>query len=172
MIARSGLILITGLITALVLFGALWFFKGILKGNKIQKIFNIINFVCIGVMVASWIINIGWFRVILTFSGFPFFHIGIFAFAICFALKKDCSKITMVLAALAQATFVITYVLFPDGGDFGSAYLFFGLIHNDEIASIGFWGAFFAFCVHVVLLIALIVRGFMAKEKKQEEIES
>ena len=54
---------------------------------------------------------------------------------------------------LSCTTYLLSYLLFPDGGDIGSMYLFFGLIRNDMIANIMMYIAPIIFIVNITVLI-------------------
>ncbi len=109
---------------------------------------------CILVMIPSWILNIGWYRFILTLLAFPVIHSVLFAIINGKAiLKLFLSKKIKIYTLLSFATYIISYISFPDGGDHGPMYVFFGLLHNNTIAKIAGALCVISFIAHIIVLI-------------------
>jgi len=64
-------------------------------------------------------------------------------------------------------TYILTYILLPDAGDYGGMYFFFGLIHSDLLSGIDLHISIIAFEVHFVLFILQII--YAVKIKKDQE---
>ncbi len=149
----------------------IWLFlkaKRIAHDRKISmKIPVLVSLVVILVAAVSWILNFGWFRVFLTIWMIPLIHAVIFfitnLFAVCYT---DKSKTLKLLNRLFILTYILAYVFFPDGGDIGEAYFFFGLIHNDKLSYIAYAVSHIIFLAHIVLLILQIIQ--MVKIRKAD----
>lgn len=99
--------------------------------------YYVMMIVCVVIMAASWVLNIGWYRVILTWLAVPIVHAVVFFILNAVALPNLMhSKKLKVYTLLTYVFFVFTYAFFPDGGDVGPAYVFFGLIKNDTAAHV------------------------------------
>ena len=56
---------------------------------------------------------------------------------------------------------MVSYLSFPDGGDYGPMYVFFGLVHNDIVARIAGVICVIGFVANIIVLI------FQLKEIKK-----
>lgn len=76
------------------------------------------------------------------------------------------------MIAFAQITFVLFYLLLPDGGDAGGLYVFFGLVHNDVVATVCGAIASTIVKINIVLLVILALKAKKAERNmKTETIE-
>ena len=92
----------------------------------------IIMVICILIASASWILNMGWLRLILTWFAVPFIHPIIFVVINSKALPNIIYSAKLkIYTLITYITYVLMYVFLPDGGDIGPMYTFFGLISND-----------------------------------------
>ena len=99
--------------------------------------YYVIMIMCILIVAVSWILNIGWYRVILTWLAVPFVHPVIFAVINGKALPRLIYSAKLKAYTLfTYITYVLMYVFFPDGGDTGSSYVFFGLIYDGAAVQI------------------------------------
>ena len=124
------------------------------NGNKTAKKWYVVIILSVVIMILSWIFNMGWFRVVLTWLPLPLIHTIAFLFInIKTANKVSSFKKMKKYIILSCTTYLLSYLLFPDGGDVGSMYLFFGLIRNDMIANIMMYIAPIIFIVNITVLI-------------------
>lgn len=109
-------------------------------------------------MAASWIFNIGWYRLILTLFAFPIVHYVLFAIVNGKALLKlFVSKKLKIYTLLSYTTYIISYLSFPDGGDYGPMYVFFGLIDNNDIAKMASVLCVISFISHIIVSIFQLI---------------
>ena len=153
---------------AAVLFGIVMIIKNMLKGSKKQKVFNAVSLLCVLIMAVSWFMNFGWFRFALTIMPIPLVHIAVFLILINIAMKYEGKKFC-IISVLTQITFLLTYLLFPDGGDIGGMYVFFGRIHSDTIAMVCWGISVCMFLVNAALLVSLAVMTSRARMKLKTE---
>ena len=121
---------------------------------------------CILIVAASWILNMGWYRVILTWLTVPFVHPVIFAVIngkvlpnLIYSAKLRAYTLTTYI------TYVLMYAFFPDGGDIGSAYVFFGLINNNTAVHILGVLSTVSLVAYIVFTILQIIESGKAKKK-------
>ena len=126
-------------ILAAIIYAIVKYIKRPKKNNSIKspKTRNIPSTVCIVIAAVSWVVNMGWYRVIFTWIAIPIIHPIIFKivnirFARLVKLTGSTLK-TKFLSVLSCATYLLAYLLLPDGGDIGSTYMFFALIHSDKV---------------------------------------
>lgn len=150
--ALVAIVIISALVIA---FGAVMaFVKSRKQDRGIRK--NIfVTLLCIAIAAISWILNMGWLRLSMTFLLIPFFHAIIFFLVNIFSL--DCvqkSKKSKSIYIMLCITYLLPYLLLPDFGDTNEGYLFFGLIHvHGDIPVVFGAAAWIAALAHIVLLI-------------------
>ena len=121
--------------------------------GKIKTI--IISVISILVVVATWIFNLGWLRLFMTAVLIP--HIVLFVFMNLYSTKYfDNSKKIKILNIFFVLTFLFAYVFMPDSDDI-SSYVFFGLIHNENVLNIAEIISTVAFVGNVVTFIMQII---------------
>ena len=125
-----------------------------LNGVKISKKWCLITIFTVVIMFLSWLFNIGWFRIILMWIPIPLLHTIFFMLINFKASAKVLSfKNLEKYMIYSCVTFLLSYLLFPDFGDIGGAYFFFGLIKNTFFSgiiiyvSVGLWIANIIFLV-------------------------
>jgi hypothetical protein len=104
-------------------------------------------------MLASWIVNIGWYRIILTWIPIPLIHTVAFIIVNFKAIRNvaHSDKLKKYIS-WSWATYLTAYLLFPDGGDDGAVRVFFNLIRNDVLCTIAMCAAIICFCANVAVL--------------------
>ena len=123
-------------------------------GNSTAISWYIVTILSVVIMFASWILNFGWFRVFLTWIPIPLAHTVAFVWInLKVASKVSEHKPFKKLIALSCLTFLLTYLAFPDGGDIGGAYVFFGLIRNDVVVYIATYVTLFALIFNIVIFV-------------------
>lgn len=131
--------------------------KSYKKGDLIKRKVIAVTLTCIAVAAASWIFNMGWIRFIMTLLLIPFIHAIIFFLVNIFSSKYLLkSKKTKHIYIIFCITYLLFYLLLPDGGDVGEMYVFFGLIHSNTISNICNSISSFAILAHIILLILQI----------------
>ncbi len=180
MVANAGNLILYLLIgafalgTVVVLGGAIWgVVRAIKKGSKYRAFLIVLSLLCILIAAASWIFNMGWYRFILTFLLAPFIHAIIFFIVNFFmAPAAERSRSVKILNLFFCLTYLAMYLLFPDGGDHGPMYFFFGLVRNDVLSAVAMGVAFLAFAAHIALLVALITEGVRSKKKPDPVVDA
>lgn len=121
--------------------------------GKIKTI--IISVISILVVVATWIFNLGWLRLFMTAVLIP--HIVLFVFMNLYSTKYfDNSKRIKILNIFFVLTFLFAYVFMTDSDDI-SSYVFFGLVHNENVLNIAEIISTVAFVGNVVTFIMQII---------------
>lgn len=128
--------------------------KSKVKHNRLAIGWYVISVFCVLIMLISWVFNMGWYRVILTWFMFPVIHSIIFLW-VNFKVASEISRSNGLNKPLLVSciTYLLPYLIFPDGGDIGGMYLFFGLIRNDTVANIMSMIAPIILIIHVAVLI-------------------
>ncbi len=140
--------------------------------SKIKKWYDpralgyyIMMILCLVIMGASWILNMGWVRMLLTWLAFPIIHAVVFAIINGKAISKLVYSAKLkIYTLISYATYVLAYVFFPDGGDEGTMYVFFGLIHNNTVAFIA--GIFSVLCFAIYIIFTTDQLKEMSRIKK------
>lgn len=134
-------------------------------GVSIKLKCNIISIVCTVVVAASYILNIGWLRLIGIWLGIPFIHSSIFVLSNSLAtdyfvfLKKN--------IILSYITYFLGYALLPDFTVTGT-HVFFGLIHNDMIILVCGVVAQIALVVNIICIVNQFIRRITIKKSIAE----
>lgn len=183
--AIAVVILAALLILAAIACAVIAMVKAKKSGNRMRVRYDVISIVSVLVAAASWLLNFGWIRFIMTLRAIPFIHAILFFFVNHFAaayVKK--SRALNSFTVLSYVFYMAAYLCLPDGGDIGPLYVFFGQFHSDwvigvcnTIAAIGFAGS--AVCLVLQLIFALKTRKRtlqnenvpMAEEKQGEATE-
>ena len=125
-----------------------------LNGVKISKKWCLITIFTVVIMFLSWLFNIGWFRIILMWIPIPLLHTIFFMLINFKASAKVLSfKNLEKYMIYSCVTFLLSYLLFPDGGDIGEMYFFFGLIRSNFLSGIVMFIAVPLWIANIVFLI-------------------
>ncbi len=169
LIKAIGIFILLAIIGGFV-FGIICLIRVLLKLIKLKQPKTIIYYVtmilCILIVAASWILNMGWYRLILTWLTVPFIHPIIFAVINGKALPNLIYSAKLkIYTLITYITYVLMYAFFPDGGDVGSAYVFFGLISNDTAVYI--LGLLSTVCLvtYIIFTILQIIESGKIKKK-------
>lgn len=136
--------------------------------DKKRRIFISIFMSLLSIFIAaiSWLLNMGWVRMIMTLLLIPFIHALIFFFTNLFmTYYEDKNKSTKLLNLLFILTYLLLYIFLPDGADTGEMYFFFGLIHSNSLSGIAQCVSRMAFLGHIVLFILQIIQAIRTKKK-------
>lgn len=136
------------------------------NGNHLKLKYNLVAILFVLIAIASWVLNMGWLRFIMTFLALPIIHTIAFMITNNFSLSYiDKSVKLKRFVLLSYITYLLGYLLLPDSSDYGPMYVFFGLIHNDIVANISYNISFVAFMGNIVLLILQIVERRKVKKE-------
>ena len=126
-----------------------------------------ISVLCVGLMIPSWIFNMGWIRMVLTLLLVPVIHSFVFIY-INFKLANGLSAFGKYkkFLNLSCITYLLTYFLLPDVGDVGGAYMFFTLIEINDATVIIEWIALIVLIIHLVVLSLATTEIISNKAKK------
>ncbi len=129
---------------------------------------NILSAVLILVAAASWVLNIGWLRVILTWFLAPVSHAALFFLGNHFCAKYISeNKWLKLVTVCSYVIYLSLYLLLPDFGDVGQGYLFFHLIESNVAASVCMVISEGLFFLHIAILVAQYVLYFLHKGKRR-----
>ena len=144
---------------AVVVGGTIWVIAKIRKSKSLYSKKVILYTVAAIVIAAiSWILNMGWIRFFMTFLGIPFIHGIVFFLAnMFFAKYTDRSRGMSALNLWFVISYLVVYLLLPDGGDYGEAYFFFGLIQSDALSGVAGLISNAAIVAHIVLFVLQII---------------
>ena len=160
-------VVIVCMIAFAVLMAAIGLSFTIVKHNRspICKKSVITAFVAVAVAAVSWVLNFGWYRFIMTFVAVPIVHGMVFLISDLFFCKYvDKSSSLLKLNIFYVLSYLLTYLFFPDGGDTGTMYFMFGLIHSDILSFVAFFISAIAFVCSVILLVVQIVMVIKLKK--------
>ncbi len=134
-ITAIGIFILLAIISGFI-FGTICIIRLLLKIIKLKQpqaiIYYVMMVMCIFIVAASWILNIGWYRMFLAWLAVTIVHPVIFAIINGMALPNLIYSARLkVYTLITYITYVLMYAFLPDGGDTGSMYVFFGLINND-----------------------------------------
>ena len=123
------LLVIFGLIAFVaVVIGLIWMIKKIIKSDKETKISSVLTILAVLIAAASWIFNMGWLRLILTFLLVPFIHAAILiAVSIVASKFYKTSNFMSLFNTLFLSSYAVAYVCLPDFDDV-KIYCFFTLV--------------------------------------------
>lgn len=125
------------------------------------------------VAVLSWILNIGWLRLLLVFP--IILHLLLFTFAQRYYARYGVqrTRLTELVRYANLGTFLLSYILMPDGGDtVESMHAVFGLIHRHDVIDYLFIIAQGLLILNIVLIVAQIVLAWRGKRTNRPSNES
>ncbi len=125
----------------------------------------LISALCTAAATANYVLNMGWYRVIMLWFLLPFWYV-----LLLFMASKSASaciehKGIRAMFVACHICFVLSGLLLPDGGDEGGAYMLFGLIRDCSEKFTGL--AVVLFIASLALMIAQMVVAGALKEKKK-----
>ncbi len=154
-------ILLIAVVAVAVLFLVFKLICAVIKTIKMKR-FNVIAYtfisiLCVAIAAVSWIFNMGWLRLILTLVAFPFVHAVLFVVIIA----KSSAKVSLSVnlkkyIILSHITYIASYLLLPDGGDYGEMSFFFALIESNIVGSVAMFIALACFAAHAACLFACV----------------
>ena len=172
MLLGIGILIVLAIAATLISFFVASVVSLFRNGDKSKFIYVAISVLCVIIMVASWFLNFGWIRFILTLYMIPLIHAAVFVSTSNFsAAHVNQSKRLKIYTILYYVTYVLGYVTLSDAGDDGPMYVFFGLIRNSTIINISYYVSFIFSLAHAALFVlqiveVIIVKRRIAKSKK------
>lgn len=147
------------------------------RSGKRKSKLDVIALPLIAVLIsaASWLMNLGWYRVILLMLAISGFDIIIFFWSNVVAVPYIFDhRMFRIVNILYNITYIVFWVFFPDGIEGGTMYCFFGLVHNDLVSKIASVIAFLAAVINLLLFIwhTILVLILKLRKEKSEEILS
>ena len=128
------------------------------------------SLVLMGIVAVSWIFNMGWIRFFLTIVSAPLIHAIVFFLVNMFvAGYMGKSRFVVKLNSLFMITYILFYLLYPDGSDTGEMYFFFGLIHSNALSSIANILSTWIFTAHIILIVLQLVAVAKTKDSTKEK---
>lgn len=136
------------------------------SGNYNRFKYTLTPVLCVAAAAVSWLTNFGWIRLIMTLMAIPFLHaIAFFLVNIFAASQIEKSRTLKIFTMLSYVTYLCGYLFLPDGGDVGSAYVFFGLLHNDFMIGFGETISVIGLFGNVVFLVLQLIESIKTKRK-------
>ena len=149
-------ILLIGLISVIVIY-IKSIISSIKNGDKTKLKYTLVAGIFVIIAIISWILNMGWLRVIMTIYAVPIIHTIAFIIINIFSLSYINKSVKLKrYVDLTYITYLVSYLLFSDCADVGPMYVFFGLIHNDDVAYISYTISSIAFIGNITLLVLQI----------------
>lgn len=124
--------------------------------NKVK--YNILSILFIVIVGISWIMNLGWIRFIFLIP--MIFHAILFYFSnrSYHSNSNKISKHMNLVNSSVYATYLLFYILLPDGGDTEDSFrVFFGLIRNELFINIANVASGLLLVANLVLIIIQII---------------
>ncbi|MBQ9921758.1 MAG: hypothetical protein IJO52_06205 [Clostridia bacterium] len=116
-------------VASFVLFIVMWALNYSKEKSKISLICFIAAMVAFVLDAAAFVLNFGWIRFVLVFSGIPFVHFFIVYLINIFAIRfVSRSRALAAINLITLAVFAITYAFMPDVSDDIGNYYFFTLL--------------------------------------------
>ncbi len=120
--------------------------------------YYILMIMCILIVAASWVLNMGWLRVILTWLAFPIIHSVIFAIINGKALLRlFCSSKLRIYTLISYVSYVFSHIFFPDFADIGPMYVFFRLLRDNTIACISGIFSVMSFVIYIIFTVFQLI---------------
>lgn len=137
--------------------------------NKLKL--NLLSILFIAVMLASWLLNLGWLRLVLTYTLFPVIHSVIFFLGNNFSAKYIAeNKAVKYITISSYATFLLPHILMPDTSYIGEAYIFFHIIETNTIVDVCTKLGLLTFAVHIALVFAQYILCICLRRKHSREV--
>ena len=155
-------------IIGFIIWGVVKLVKLIKKNNLVRnKKPLVISIICIIIATASLVLNIGWIRFGMIIMLIPIIQPILFLmtnlYASQFFVDSPRLRITNYLFIV---TYLIFWILLPDGGDIGPSYCLFNLVQNDAFTDVAWAISWIVGIAHIVLFVIQIIQFVKIKKKK------
>lgn len=129
-----------------------------------KKRIVLIPLLSILISAISWITNFGFFRLICTLLLLPVLHVAVvLADSVLLSPFTENKKMRL-YNYLFCTTYVLSNVFLPDSNEL-NRYMFFGLIRNWSMCTIGQDISILFFILHVILIILQVIEVIRIKTK-------
>jgi len=136
-----------------------WLIRLIKNGFNGKKSELITLILCTATGILAILFNMGWLRVIF-FVGIVVHGVVFFNTAFSASRYSGTLKLNYYFCCI---TYALTYMFFPDVGDIGGEYFFFGLIRDERFVDFASFIAFTSFVANVVLIVPLLTETIRRK---------
>lgn len=155
-------------IIGLIIWGIAKVIKLLKKNRPIKnKKPLVLSIICIVIATASLVLNIGWIRFGMIIMLIPIIQPILFLMTNLYAsqLFVDSPRLR-ITNYLFIATYLIFWVLLPDGGDIGPSYCLFNLVRNDAFTDVAWAMSGIVGIAHIVFFVLQIIQFVKIKKKK------
>lgn len=155
-------------IIGLIIWGIAKVIKLLKKNRPIKnKKPLVLSIICIVIATASLVLNIGWIRFGMIIMLIPIIQPILFLMTNLYAsqLFVDSPRLR-ITNYLFIATYLIFWVLLPDGGDIGPSYCLFNLVRNDAFTDVAWAVSGIVGIAHIVFFVLQIIQFVKIKKKK------
>lgn len=155
-------------IVGFIVWGIVKLIKLIKKNNLVKnKKPLILSIICIIIATASLVLNMGWIRVCMIFMLIPIIQPILFLMTNLYASEFSVESPRLrIINFLFIITYLIFWVLLPDGGDIGPSYCLFNLVRNDDFTDVAFAVSGIVGTAHIVFFVLQIIQFVKLKKKK------
>ena len=155
-------------IVGLIIWGIVKLTKLIKKNNLVKnKRPLVLSIICIIIATASLVLNMGWIRFGMIFMLIPIIQPILFLMTNLYASEFFAESPRLrIINFLFIITYLIFWVLLPDGGDIGPSYCLFNLVRNDDFTDVAFAVSWIVGTAHIVFFVLQIIQFVKLKKKK------
>ncbi len=155
-------------IIGLIIWGIVKLIKLIKKNGLVKnKKPLVLSIICIIIATASLVLNMGWIRFGMIFMLIPIIHPILFLITNLYVSQFFVETPRLrIINFLFIITYLIFWILLPDGGDIGPSYCLFNLVRNDDFTDVAFAVSGIAGTAHIVLFGLQIIQFVKLKKKK------
>ncbi len=130
----------------------------------------LLSAVCTAIAAVNYALNMGWFRAVMLCLLLPFWYVMMLFMASKSASACLDHKWSRVMFIACHVCFLLSGLLFPDGGDVGGMYMFFGLMEDYPGVLTDLSVVFFV--ASLALMIAQVkVANSLRKKRSIEAVE-
>lgn len=138
--------------------------------SSIMKKYNILSISFIMIVGLSWIMNLGWFRVIFLIPMIVHIFLFFFSNRSYHRYASESSRSMSLINSFNYGTFLFGYVLLPDFGDTeDSIRVVFGLISNEIFVGIAFYVSLLLLVTNFILIVIQIIYTRKVKRALQNK---
>ena len=154
-------------IIGLIIWGIAKLIKLFKKNNLTKNKLLLLSVICIVIATLSLVLNIGWIRFGMIIMLIPIIQPILFLMTNLYAsqLFVDSPRLR-ITNYLFIATYLIFWVLLPDGGDIGPSYCLFNLVRNDAFTDVAWAMSGIVGIAHIVFFVLQIIQFVKIKKKK------
>ena len=127
----------------------------------------VLSIICIIIATASLVLNMGWIRFGMIFMLIPIIQPILFLMTNLYASQFFVESPRLrIINFLFIITYLIFWVLLPDGGDIGPSYCLFNLVRNEVFTDVAFAVSWIVGTAHIVFFVLQIIQFVKFKKKK------